>query len=127
MAKRPAPAPYLGVGAPRAGTRLCAIDEISDPGAKGFVFGSGVERFEMFVVREGARVFAYVNACPHQLNPLETFPNQFLDRETGFIVCSTHGARFRTEDGMCVSGPCEGRALTAISICVKEGSVYVAD
>jgi hypothetical protein len=46
--------------------------------------------------------------------PLETFPDRFLNEDGTLLVCSTHGARFRVEDGLCVTGPCAGKALKRV-------------
>ncbi len=112
-------------GAPKPGTILCALDDIPDPGAKGFVFGSGIERFEMFVVREGGTFYAYVNSCPHGGTPLDFSEDHFLTAEKDLILCSTHGARFRIHDGFCVGGPCEDEALKPLPITVKGGHIVV--
>lgn len=110
---------------PASGTLLCRVDEIEDPGAKGFVFGANVERWEMFVVRIGDRVYGYENACPHIGTPLETFADQFLTPDRRQILCTTHGARFMIETGACVSGPCRGDALRAVALEIADGNVRV--
>ena len=101
---------------PPPGTILCRLDEIADPGSKGFVFGSGTNRFEMFVVRTNGTVFGYVNSCPHQGATLDTFQDQFLTSDKELILCSLHGAQFQIEDGFCVVGPCQGRSLTRMPV-----------
>lgn len=113
-------------GAPLRGTRLCALDEIAEPGARGFVFGSGSDRLELFVVRSDGAVRAFVNACPHQGTPLETFPDRFLTRDSSEILCTTHGARFRIADGHCLAGPCRGQALTPVQVHVVDGEIRIA-
>jgi nitrite reductase/ring-hydroxylating ferredoxin subunit len=110
---------------PPAGTILCRLDDIAEPGAKGFVFGSGKERFEMFVVRARGGVFAYLNACPHLGATLDTFPDQFLTADKELIICSFHGAQFQIEDGLCVVGPCDRKHLTPIKVGVENGAVVV--
>ena len=112
---------------PAAGTALCELTELAAPGAKGFVFGKGLARTEVFLVRtiDGA-VFGYRNTCPHQGTPLETFGDKFLTADGTYIVCSTHGARFRPEDGVCVAGPCTGQALTPVSVHIERGLVTLA-
>lgn len=107
------------------GTILCRIDEIALPGAKGFVFGEGAARRELFLVRTKGGIFAYENACPHQGTPLETFPDKFLTADGKLIVCSTHGARFQPQDGLCVSGPCKGKSLRRVEIRVEAEQVFI--
>lgn len=86
---------------------LCAIDDLDDPGAR-VIDG---ERGSVIVVRTGADVAGYVNACPHKGTPLENPLGRVLDTDGRHLVCSTHGARFRLDDGICVAGPCVGRRL----------------
>ncbi|HYH47802.1 MAG TPA: Rieske (2Fe-2S) protein, partial [Thermoanaerobaculia bacterium] len=57
--------------------------------------------------------------------PLEPLPHRFLDGTRRFIVCCAHGARFRVEDGFCVSGPCAGDSLEAVEARVEDGAVVV--
>ncbi|MFM9888898.1 MAG: Rieske (2Fe-2S) protein [Burkholderiales bacterium] len=103
---------------------LCPADEIGEGQARGFLVGEGAARRDVILLRRGGVVRAYVNSCPHQGTPLETFPDRFLDAD-GLLVCSTHGARFRVEDGVCVSGPCEGKSLQAIACVVCGENVLV--
>jgi nitrite reductase/ring-hydroxylating ferredoxin subunit len=42
-------------------------------------------------------------------------------------VCSTHGAEFRLEDGLCTSGPCLGERLQQVMIEIKDGCILVAE
>ena len=97
-----------------------------DPGAREFSFGRGAQPFEMFVVKRASAVFAYVNDCPHTRSPLNWMGDRFLDHTRTLIQCATHGARFRMEDGLCVSGPCPGAYLKAVPVRVEDGAVVVA-
>ena len=108
-----------------SGRRLCRLDEIAEPGSRGFRFGSGTETRAFFVVRHNGRVVAYENVCPHVGSPLDWVPDRFLDIEQRFILCATHGALFRIEDGHCVEGPCAGKALAPVRIRVDEGEIYL--
>jgi nitrite reductase/ring-hydroxylating ferredoxin subunit len=96
---------------PAPDTRLCALDEIRDPGAKGFFFRAGEQIFMGFVVRRGDEVRGFLDRCPHTGTPLAAAPDRYLTREGDLIVCSTHGAMFRPSDGLCLAGPCESRSL----------------
>ncbi|MBI1213526.1 MAG: Rieske 2Fe-2S domain-containing protein [Alphaproteobacteria bacterium] len=104
---------------------LCRADEISEGEAKSFIIGEGKGRRDVVVVRRNGNYHAYVNSCPHQLMPLETFPDKFLNEDGSLFVCSTHGARFRVEDGFCISGPCEGKSLHALTVALDEGRLLV--
>jgi nitrite reductase/ring-hydroxylating ferredoxin subunit len=99
-------------------TVLCRIDDVAEGEAKSFIIGEGKDRRDIVVVRKAGRFFAYENSCPHQAMPLETFPDKFLNEDGSLFVCSTHGARFRVEDGYCISGPCEGKSLRHVVIIV---------
>ncbi|MGD1880674.1 MAG: Rieske (2Fe-2S) protein [Kiloniellaceae bacterium] len=103
-----------------AGTPLCRLDEIADGEARGFVLGSGDDALLIFVVRQGDSAYAYRNACPHQNTPLDwggfRDDGHFISFDSGNILCATHGAEFRVEDGFCLWGPCAGYSLQAVEI-----------
>lgn len=96
---------------PAAGTELCRLDEITEPGAKGFDFRQGEAIFGGFVVRKGGLVLGYVDSCPHAGWPLAPVPDRYLTRDADRIFCGGHGALFRVEDGFCTAGPCAGDSL----------------
>lgn len=70
---------------------------------------------DALVVRDGARLRAYVNICKHIAIPLDAGTGDFLDEE-GHLVCLTHGALYRISDGLCVAGPCEGESLDEVLV-----------
>ena len=80
---------------------------------------------EIFVVRQGDRVYAYFNQCPHTGGPLDWVPDQFLNLEQDHIQCATHAALFRIQDGLCVAGPCSGDRLTAVPAHVEDGAIVI--
>lgn len=103
---------------------LCALDAIPDGGSKGMTLNlSGCER-DIFIVRRGERVFAYVNACPHTGATLNFQPDQFMSFDNDYIQCSIHGAQFRIHDGYCVYGPCRGLSLQRIDVQASAGVVF---
>src|SRR6185436_3691388 len=86
---------------------VCRLDEIPDGGAKGLVVPDpDGPPLRVIVLRSGGEVSAYRNRCPHRGTPLDLRPDDFLDRDGRHLVCSTHGALFRREDGYCIAGPC---------------------
>lgn len=105
--------------------RLCALDEVPDDGSNGFLVETGPGRFGAMVIRKAGRVFVYINSCPHVGAPLDLKPGQFLNRERSHILCTTHGALFRIDDGYCVSGPCAGASLMALGAEVRDGAIYI--
>lgn len=111
-------------GALTARRALCPAGEIPEGGARGFPVAPG-GLTSLFAVKRGGAVRVFVNSCPHLGLPLEPVPDRFLDRKGEMIVCSAHGARFRVEDGLCVSGPCLGEALEVVAAEVVDGVVTV--
>ena len=108
-------------------TIVCALDELADPGARGFTLGSGDWPLRGFVVRHGNAVFAYVNRCPHANFPLNWQPDQFFAPDSSLLMCRMHGALFEVASGACVAGPCAGQALTALPIAVRDGLIVLED
>jgi len=104
--------------------RLCRLDEIADPGARGFDLETDHGPLSVIVVRLGQAVHGYVNRCPHQGTPLETFPDRFMSRDGTELICTTHGARFRAGDGLCTKGPCkDSRLRPAPLVCDAAGNI----
>ncbi|MFQ1701499.1 Rieske (2Fe-2S) protein [Loktanella agnita] len=104
--------------------RLCTLDDIPDGGSKGALPGSR-GRDQVLLVRQGGRVYGYVNNCPHyDRAPLGWKKDEFLNGAKDRIMCSAHGALFRIEDGTCEIGPCLGQALIPIRITVEGGQVF---
>jgi nitrite reductase/ring-hydroxylating ferredoxin subunit len=113
--------------APPPGTRLCALADLADPGARGFLFRQGEALFMGFVTRRGEAAYGYIDRCPHAGMPMASFNDRYLTREGDLILCAAHGALFRLDDGVCVAGPCAGRALTAWPVKVEQGAVVVGE
>ncbi len=116
----------LNPARPAAGTVLCRLDEISEPGAKGFDFRVGDQMFGGFVVRKAGQVLGYVDSCPHAGWPLAPVPDRYLTRDAERLFCGGHGAMFRVEDGFCTAGPCAGVSLEPWPVEVVEGMVRTA-
>ena len=106
-------------------TRVCALEDIDDPGAKEFEFDVETDHVRGFVVRRGANVFAYINCCPHAGAMLNWGPGKFLTRDGSLIMCSVHGANFLPTTGLCVAGPCKGRSLQSMQVDVIDNQVMV--
>jgi len=96
--------------------RLCRLDELPERGTRGFDLGPDAEPRDIFLYRDGARVLAYENLCPHLGASLDGVPDRFLAPDGRHFRCSTHGALFRVEDGHCVAGPCRGFSLAQLSV-----------
>jgi naringenin degradation protein FdeD len=108
------------VSPPPAVTPLCRLDEIAEGEGRGFVIGEGADQLAVFVVRAAGRAYGYLNACPHLGTPLDwggfEDDGRFVSADSGNILCATHGAEFRIEDGYCLAGPCAGTSLQPVEI-----------
>lgn len=110
---------------------LCNLADIPDGEGRGFqldqdvadALANGVR--DIFVVRRGSMAFGYANACPHTGTPLDWVENQFMTHDKSDIMCATHGALFRVEDGHCIIGPCEGDSLQELPVAVNAGTVVL--
>jgi nitrite reductase/ring-hydroxylating ferredoxin subunit len=105
--------------------RICALEELPDPGSLEFVMPGREEDRAGFVVRHGDAVRAYRNRCPHTGASLNWLPDQFLELEGKLIQCATHGALFRPEDGRCIRGPCVDQSLEALPVKIENGIVWL--
>ncbi len=110
-----------------SGRALCRVEEVPEGGARGFRFGSGPDFAAVFVVKRQGALYAYVNSCPHLGTPLDFLPDRFFDQGGRYLLCATHGARFRVEDGYCIDGPCAGKSLKKAAIRVEEGEIALLD
>lgn len=104
---------------------LCALEEIEDGEARGFVVELAGQPREMLVVRKGSRAWGYRNLCPHIGAALDWAPDQFMDPNGEHIMCAMHGALFRAEDGLCIAGPCTGDRLVPMPVRVEAGRVLL--
>jgi len=108
-------------------TFLCKIEGMADPGTRNVVLGEGPDELDIVIVQTAGVRHAYINSCPHEYIPLETFPNHFLTEDKKHLLCSGHGAQFVLATGECVSGPCFGKSLTRLLIEERDGALYLAD
>lgn len=77
------------------------------------------------VARQGSLLIAYENRCPHRGTSLEWLPHRFMSVDGRHLQCSTHGALFRVEDGLCVYGPCQGQSLRPLALEHSAGLVWL--
>ena len=75
---------------------------------------------------ESGVVVAYRNLCQHLPVPLDGGTGELLSDDAMHLVCGTHGASYRLNDGYCFEGPCEGMALQALAVRVDAGEVYIS-
>lgn len=106
-------------------TEVCRLDDLEDPGSRGFTVGEGEWPFQGFVVRRGDEVRAYRNSCPHAGHRLDWKPDAFLTRDGRYIICASHGATFEMHSGICIAGPCPGKSLRSLAVELRDGRVIV--
>ena len=105
--------------------KLCNLSEIEDGNSAAFTIDIHGKSNMVFAVRNGERVTVYLNSCPHTGAPLDLNAGKFLNLEKKYIICSTHGALFKIEDGYCISGPCQSSSLEAVPVTIKNGDVLI--
>lgn len=106
---------------------VCRLTELDAYGARAFTIGGGDWPLRGFVVRAGPALYAYVNRCPHAGHPLNLLPDRFLTPDGALVLCSSHGALFEKQTGLCVAGPCAGQSLTPVPLEIRSGFVMLAD
>ena len=106
---------------------ICHLDDLSDPGSRGFSITIDDQTIDGFVVQRDGQLFAYRNNCPHTGAPLDWVEHQFLDLDLAFIQCSVHDARFDIESGECVVGPCQGDHLKQLSVISRDNAVFLTN
>jgi nitrite reductase/ring-hydroxylating ferredoxin subunit len=107
--------------------RLCHLSDLPESGSRGFdPEGSG--QSTLFIVRQGERLFAYADACPHLDTPLAWRRHAYLNAAGDHIVCAAHGALFEISTGLCTLGPCLGESLRPLPVTTHaNGEVHLAE
>ena len=109
-----------------AGVALCTLDDIAEPGSRGFVLQIGEAFFHGFVVRKGGEVAGWVDRCPHAGFPIAVELDRYLTPDGSLILCGWNGAVFEPISGLCVGGPCAGGRLTAWPVRAEGGVIRTA-
>lgn len=105
---------------------LCRLHDIADGCSRGFD-PQGEGRDTVMVVRQGERLHAWRDACPHVDGaPMAWRKDAYLNGDHSRIVCSAHGAQFDIASGLCLLGPCLGQSLTRVPLAVDDdGKVFL--
>lgn len=104
---------------------LLALERLPDGGFAEAAATIDGDAESLLLYREGERVRAWLNICPHAGRRLDWAPGQFLKSRDGLLVCAAHGASFELDGGVCVAGPCRGEALRAVAVSVRDGAVWL--
>ena len=100
---------------------LCPTSELSSGDTRGF----DTQGVALIVLKQESEWRVYINSCPHLGIRLEWQPHQFLDVDGHYIQCSSHGALFRPDNGLCISGPCTNQSLQAVEHKVEQDQLWV--
>ena len=101
--------------------KLINTTELAEDTSKGFEINDQY----LFAVRKDGEFFLYWNRCPHLGTPLEWEEDRFLDSDAALIQCSTHGALFQIDSGLCLVGPCKGKSLQPIPFVIEDDALLV--
>ena len=105
---------------------ICRLADLGEGRCHEFRLPGGGEHADAFVLASGGAVRAYVNRCAHLALRLNLLPGRFLTHDGSMILCTAHGAIFEKSTGLCVAGPCVGRALTPVAVEVVGDCVQLA-
>lgn len=78
-----------------------------------------------FVVRFQGKPYAYVNQCAHVSVELDWNEGEFFTPQRDFLICATHGAHYRPDNGFCVMGPCKGKSLKPIKVIEQNHKIII--
>jgi nitrite reductase/ring-hydroxylating ferredoxin subunit len=81
--------------------------------------------YPLLLVRDGEKIRAYVNACPHQYLPLDHRGDQLLSADGRMLMCTAHGARFDLRTGEAINGADCG--LDAVPVKIVGDTLLIAD
>ncbi|MEN9657039.1 MAG: hypothetical protein RL571_504 [Pseudomonadota bacterium] len=96
---------------------LCQSGDLLERGlAQRFTLEWGGRERSAFVLRYDGRVYAYINECAHIPIEMDFNPGDLFDLSRSWLVCSTHGAYYAPNTGLCLGGPCPGRKLISLSV-----------
>jgi len=103
-------------------TYLCKESQLPDLGScKEFRIGEEL----FFAVHQSEQIYIYRNSCPHIGMPLNWQPDKFLSADNSFIQCTSHGALFEIDSGLCVAGPCHGQSLQVVEYDIRDKDVFI--
>lgn len=107
--------------------KLCHWRDLPDGASRGFD-PTGRGQDTVLVVRQGGRLYAYADACPHHGTPMAWRKDHYLNAAEDRIVCAAHGAQFDIDTGQCMLGPCLGDRLTPLPLTLQaNGDIHLAE
>jgi nitrite reductase/ring-hydroxylating ferredoxin subunit len=108
-----------------AGLLICDADALAE-GGRGVRFAVTAfgDAATGFVVRYDGKVFGYLNRCAHVPIELDWAEGEFFESSGLYLMCSTHGAIYVPESGLCAGGPCKGGRLRPIAVREENDKIY---
>ncbi len=107
--------------APPRGTWICAAEDVGETAS--LIVKSAAGELPLLLLRTGAGLRAYVNACPHQFLPLDYRGAQVLSADGSKLLCTAHGASFDATTGAPLSGADCG--LDGVPVVERAGHVWI--
>jgi nitrite reductase/ring-hydroxylating ferredoxin subunit len=83
------------------------------------------EHVSGFVIRFQGKPYAYVNQCAHVSVELDWSEGEFFTAQQDYLICATHGAHYRPDNGFCVMGPCKGKHLKPIEVIEQNQKIII--
>ncbi|QIB64971.1 Rieske 2Fe-2S domain-containing protein [Kineobactrum salinum] len=80
-----------------------------------------------FIVRFDGKAVGYLNVCAHAALQLEGRQSRLFSRDRQSLVCASHGAVYKPDTGLCISGPCKGLSLIPLNITERDDGLYFSD
>lgn len=102
--------------APAEGTVICPLSSVPEIGT----YGVDLDGFPVLLARRDGRLFAYVNACPHQFLPLDYRGSSVLSADGRMLRCTNHQAGFDLETGEGIDGFAVGCNLDSVPVEVMD-------
>lgn len=107
---------------------VCASEDLARGATRSIPLAdapSGMPRSAIVLRDQNGTFRAYVNLCMHLPVPLDGGRGRFFDRDGKYLLCRTHGALYRPEDGYCIEGPCQGMRLERLTVDEANGRVWL--
>jgi nitrite reductase/ring-hydroxylating ferredoxin subunit len=107
---------------------VCAREELAFESVKAVSLprlADGRPREALVLLGHDGQPRAYLNLCRHLPIPIDGGSKQYLTYGGEYLLCGTHGALFRRDDGVCIAGPCLMLALEPLPLLEEHDMLYL--
>jgi len=104
---------------------LPTLDLLENNSTKSVQISELATPLDIILIHHIGEHYAYVDQCPHFGVCLNWQPDQYFDRDHQYLQCSTHGALFKIDSGLCIYGPCHGDSLKPVQLIRTKNKYYV--